>query len=351
MVLAARHIDRARFEVEVAYLLPWKDQCVAELKADGVLVHCLGHPGGSSRGWPVRLAMLLRRRSYDVVHTHSPVAAAEVRALPRSWAYGRLMHTEHSAWDRYRWPTRVANAVTLSRNVSVLAVSQSVAETMSPAWLPRLGPTVEVLYHGVDGSAVRLGASARAAAREHLGIASDALVVGTVGNLAPKKAHDVLLDAFARLRPRAPAPLLLVVGSGPLEGDLRAQATRLGLGDRVRFLGRRDDVQEILPAFDVFALASRHEGLGLAVVEALAAGIPCVAAASQGLREVLRDGRDGLMVPPGDPTALAAAIDRLLDDDDLRRSFAEIGPERATSFSMTSAVNRLEVLYDRSRPR
>ena len=110
----------------------------------------------------------------------------------------------------------------------------------------------------------------------------------------------------------------MLVGLGPLEDDLRALAVELGIGDRVRFPGSRDDVFALLPAFDAFVLSSRFEGLPIALLEAMATGVAPVATRVGGIPEVVTDGRDGLLVEPGDPAALAGALDRILGDDALR---------------------------------
>jgi glycosyltransferase involved in cell wall biosynthesis len=130
--------------------------------------------------------------------------------------------------------------------------------------------------------------------------------VGNVARLAPQKDHRTLIEA-ARLVPEAE---LVIVGSG----ELREELERAAEGVRVRFLGARDDVPELLASFDVFAFPSRFEGLCLAVIEAQAAGVPVVATPVGGIRETVVDGETGLLVPPGDPAALAVGIRRLIED-------------------------------------
>src|SRR5690606_21212677 len=117
-----------------------------------------------------------------------------------------------------------------------------------------------------------------------------------------------------------------------------AEVEAAGLRGVIHLLGVRSDVQELLPAFDVFALASNEEGLGLALIEAMAAGVPCVATAVGGIVEVVRDGVSGLLVPPADPTRLAAAIVQLLDDDQLRTGYASKARADAKRFSMEGAI-------------
>ena len=342
IVGAARHLDRARFELVVAYLLPWKDAFVGDIEATGTDVVCLDAPRPTSVAWLPRLRRLVRERDIDVVHTHMPLPAVAARlALP-----GRrpaFVHTEHNMWDRYRRPTRWANAATYRRNARVIAVSDGVAGSI------RSSVPVEVVVHGTDPSLAVTGEAARTAARAELGLAPDARVVGSVGNFTAKKDQATLVRAVAELRGAGPGrggdPVLVLVGLGPLEDELRALARRLGIAERVVFAGSRDDVFALLPALDVFALSSRFEGLPIALLEAMASGVAPVATRVGGIPEVITDGRDGVLVDPGDPGALAAALTRVLADDDERARIAACARSRAGDFDLVHAVRRAEAIY------
>jgi glycosyltransferase involved in cell wall biosynthesis len=342
IVGAARHLDRSQFELVVAYLLPWKDAFVADIEATGTEVVCLDAPRPTSVAWLPRLRRLVRERAIDVVHTHMPLPAVAARlALP-----GRrpaFVHTEHNMWDRYRRPTRWANAATYRRNARVIAVSDGVAGSI------RSSVPVEVVVHGTDPSLAVTGEAARAAARADLGVAPDARVVGSVGNFTAKKDQATLLRAVAEV-PAADLggggdAVLVLVGLGPLEGELRALARDLGIAERVVFAGSRDDVFALLPALDVFALSSRFEGLPIALLEAMASGVAPVATRVGGIPEVINDGRDGVLVDPGDPTGLAAALTRVLGDDDERARIGACARARAGDFDLVHAVRRAEEIY------
>jgi glycosyltransferase involved in cell wall biosynthesis len=147
-------------------------------------------------------------------------------------------------------------------------------------------------------------------------------VLGVVARLAPQKAHEVLLRAVARLAPDRPGLRLVVVGGGERETALRNLTAELGLTDRVLFTGVRRDVAELLPGFDVSCLSSVHEGVPLAVLESMAAGLPVVATARGALPDLITEGVEGHLVPAGDVTALAARLGELADDPARR---AELG--------------------------
>lgn len=339
--LAARGLD-----VEVAYVLPEKDAYVPRLVDAGITVHALWKHTSPS-GWSGALRRLIEERDYAIVHTHSPFPGAIAR-VAAGRAAARFVHTEHNMWERYRRGTYWANALTYRRNDAVIAVSQAVAESIPPrfcsAGLRARG--VDVVLHGIDLDKVTLGLDAKRAARKMLGVPEDALVVGTVGNLTEKKNHPMLVEAFRQVQERHPGARLVVIGSGPLEQQLRENVQRARLTDLTVLAGSRDDASELVIGFDAFALSSRFEGLSIALVEALAVGVPTVATRVGGVPEVLDGSSAGIMVSSGDATAFAGALDRLFSDPELRSRMAQAAITRAADFSIDNAVGEIVRIYD-----
>jgi glycosyltransferase involved in cell wall biosynthesis len=356
LVNGARHRDADRYRVEAAYLLPWKDALAEELAATGVRVHCLGRgaEGTADPGWPLRLAALLRAGRYDLVHTHMPVPAAAARVLTAGLGgtalTGRhtvLVHTEHNMWPRYRRPTRWANAATYRRNAAVIAVSRGVAETIPSGWLPGGSrDALHTIHHGPDLGGAPVGTAARKAARAALGIAEDALVVGTVANFTPKKDQRTLLAAHQLLRAEHPQAVLVLIGSGPLEDELRARARALGIADSVVFAGSRPDVPMLLPGFDVFTLSSLQEGLPVSLMEAMSTGLPSVLTAVGGIPEIVDDGVEGLTVLPERPRELAAALAALAADPARRARVGAAARSRSMSFDVRASQAAIEAVYE-----
>jgi glycosyltransferase involved in cell wall biosynthesis len=337
----ARTMDPAAVHLEVAYVLPHKNALVTALRDAGVVVHLLGD--GRPVSWLLPLRRLLATGRYDVVHTHAPVIASAARILASGGTV--LAHTEHNVWGRYRLPTRWANALTIHRNTVVWAVSRGVASSIRP-WIGGSSRTrVEVMLHGIAPSSIAHGPEARTEARRRLDLPTDAYVVGTVGNLTLKKDHETLLRAFRSFASRHHEAHLVIIGTGPRAAQLQAYAASLGLAPRVHFTGMREDVPELLAGFDVFAMSSLHEGLSIALVEALAAGLPIVATRVGGIPELVIDGEHGLLVPARDDRALASAIERLSTDASLRERFATSAFDRAAEFGIQKAADTLTAEY------
>jgi glycosyltransferase involved in cell wall biosynthesis len=273
------------------------------------------------------LARLLRRERPAVFHAHmsSPVACkwalaaavlARVPAVLGTVQVGEYEPPDHSA----HWQLRL-----LARGVGrYFAVSRAIAVELVER-LDWPAEKIEVLYNAVD--AERVAASAPPGLREELGGGGGRQLVLTPARLHAQKGHATLLEAAARV----PDAVFVLAGDGPERESLEALAQQLGVSDRVRFLGRREDVPELLAACDVFALPSLYEGSSLAVLEAMAAGIPIVSSAIGGTDELIENGRSGLLAPPGDAEALAAALRRALGEPALRKEMATRARERIES--------------------
>jgi glycosyltransferase involved in cell wall biosynthesis len=340
---ATPYRDRDRFHYEVAYRLPWKNALATQLRSAGIPVHCL--EGGRGLGWLARLRRLIRDHGIDLVHSHSPTVAVAVRAVGPSGV--RRVYTEHNVWERYHRLTYWANLLTFPRSDHVFAVSNHVRDSIRyPRTLRFLRmPPVETLYHGIDREAVA-GWTSVDGVRAELGIGPRVPVIGTVANFKTHKRLDRMLTAADLVRRRVPEARFVLVGQGPLEGEIRRLAHARGLDDTVVFTGFRSDAQRIAASFDVFTMSSEFEGLSIAVIEALALGKPSVVTDVGGLPEVVTDGREGFVVPASDPAALADRIVTLIEDPELRMRMGEAAEQRSQAFDIRTAVRRMEEVYE-----
>jgi glycosyltransferase involved in cell wall biosynthesis len=203
-----------------------------------------------------------------------------------------------------------------------------------------------LIPNGVREDALRPTAGGRAK-RHELGVPSDAPLIGAVSRLAWKKGIRHLIAAMPHILESAPAARLVIAGDGPLRAELEAEATALGVDNRVLFLGSRPDIIELMAAFDVFVLPSVVEGMSNALLEAMAVGRPVVVTDVGGNAEVAVDGETGLVVPPADPHQLAAAIGKLLEAPELAAEMGEAGRRRVLQhYQIGVMTRRIEELYE-----
>jgi glycosyltransferase involved in cell wall biosynthesis len=188
----------------------------------------------------------------------------------------------------------------------------------------------------------------RADVRAELGVAPDAALIGAVGRLtADKGGQDVLIRAVGRVRETCPQVRLVMVGDGPLRPGLEQLTAQLGLTGTVIFTGLRSDVPRLLGALDVFVLPSEREALPVAVLEAMAAGLPLVATRVGGIPEVVEDGATGFLVPPGDVAAMHCVLERLTGDPALAARLGAAGQAHVQAhFTVQQMVRQVERLYD-----
>jgi glycosyltransferase involved in cell wall biosynthesis len=290
------------------------------------------------------LRALARAGSYHVVHAHGLRAGADAclawrgASVPVFVTLHNIVQPEVAG----RWRAllyRAAEPLVVRLSTRTFAISEDIARRLYRT--PRDAHKVEVLHLGIGGapSVTRPAAEVRAA----LGVADGQGLIVTASRLAPQKALSVMLEAMAELPDDV---ALAVLGQGPMEGELRTRAGDLGVAGRVIWLGWRHDVADHIAAADVFCLSSLWEGVPLAAMEAIMLGTPVVATDAGGTSELVRDGVSGRLVPPGDPSALAAALAEVLASDDLRSRYRRRARELLhESFSTERMLERLEDAY------
>jgi len=296
-----------------------------------------------------RLAALLRARRFDVVHTHTAKAGAVGRLAARRAGVGRIVHTYHGfPFHEFQAPARRAAYVAVERRLGritdlALAVGGGVAMEavrrglIAPDRIRTIGVAVD------QPCPLAADPVARRRARRALGLPQDATVVGAVGRLAYQKAPEDFLAALRALR--RPGVVGVWVGGGELAGRVARLAAAQPQAP-VLLTGERDDVPALLPAFDVFILASRYEGLPTAVVEAMLCGVPVVATAVNAVGDVVLPGETGLLVPPRRPDLLAGAVRALLDSPaDAARMAAAARARLGTRYTVPALRDALAAAY------
>lgn len=340
--------DTQSFEYEVAYVLAAEHALVPDIASAGIPVRCLEGRGNWDLRWMARLRGLILEGEFDVVHFHLPYTASLGRlavATVPSAHRPAVVYTEHSLWNKMAVVIKGLNRATIGRDRALVVVSEAAHDALPDGLKDR----ARVIVHGVDLSRsdalIAQREEVRSDVRAELGVDDDDLLVMTVANLRPEKGYDVLLDS-ARLAFDRGLPLrFAAVGRGPLDDALKERHRQLGLDGRFQFLGQRHDVLRLLTGADIFVLASRQEGLPVSLMEATSVGVAIVATSVGGVPQVITDGVDGLIVPPGNPPALVDALERVASDPTLRRKLGDGAKGRSAMFDVTSASREVEGIY------
>jgi glycosyltransferase involved in cell wall biosynthesis len=331
-------LDRDRFTPTVACLYNGDGAVADEIRALGIDVFDARMRHKADLSAMLRLYRHICRIRPAILHASLFHANLPGRVLGRLAGLPVVICSERTMAMEPEWRYRV-NRWTIGLVDCVIAVSANVRDfCVSHIGLP--AEKLVVIYNGVQ---VPASSSSPREARAELGLPSDGLVIGAVTRLDPVKGGDFLIRALVQVDAS-----LVIVGDGPERATLEALTGDLGLAGRVHWLGHRRDVPRLLPAFDLFVQPSLHEGLPNTVLEAMAAGLAVVATAVGGTPEVVLDGVTGLLVPPGNPDALAGAMATLLRDCDLRHTMGRAGRERvAEHFTVERMVRQTQTLYER----
>ena len=288
----------------------------------------------------VRLRRLVRTEGFQAVHFHT----ARAHALS-PWLSGLPVKRVVTRRMDYRVRPGLITHLLYNKSVdAVVAISQGVQSALQTGGVS--SSRIRIISSGIDTARFAIMADRRAQQRAAQGIAPDEYVVLAVGALAERKGHHTLLQAAAHLRQKGIQPRYLICGDGPLRATLESETQTLGLTESVQFLGFCSDIVNYLAVADVLVHVPLWEGLGVAVIEALAAGLPVVASSVGGIPELIEDGHSGLLVPPQEPTALAAAIERVVHNLPWTKTLGGHGQSFVRShYDVTVMAQANEALY------
>jgi glycosyltransferase involved in cell wall biosynthesis len=292
------------------------------------------------------LVAIARRIHADLVHTNMEVVLDG--ALAARWlGLPHVLHYRGNSLDEPRWVFDHLTSIWTALSHRIFCIS----DATSAIFVKRgRGAKVSTLYNPIDVAAFAT-AQRSAEVRTSFGAGADDLLVGTVGRIHPRKDLDTFVRAAALVARDRPRARFVVIGAaeGPSEeaylSELRTTAARIGLADRLLFAGARRDLPATFNALDIFVLASRHEGFGRVVAEAMAAGIPPVVTREGALPELVADGAQGLCATPADAEDFAAKIGRLMDDRELRLTFGAAARDRARAFDSFACAERVLATY------
>jgi len=347
VLLLARNLDRRKFEVSVASAPA--GPLVEELKKAGIRHHPLKLEKTLSLRILSDIRRVLEENTVEILHTHGGVAGLYGRLAARK-SRVKVVHTLHGLhYLHYRNPILRQAYIDLERRLGRLTdalVFVCRADREKGKGL-RLVPEskMHIIRNGVDLGLLKPGAAAKKM-RMELGLQTAGPLVGTVARLHRQKGLTYLIQSAPQIRSSFPGAKIVVVGGGPLRQELEQEAVRRGVGDVLLFLGERPNVPDLLNLFDVFVLPSLWEGLPYVLVEAAYLCKPIVATAVDGNPEVIEDGKTGLLIPPANRSALAAAVILLVQDKTLAGRLAKAAraaiPPR---FSLKCMIDNTQDLY------
>ena len=293
---------------------------------------------------------LLRREKPTIVHTHTYKAgilgswAAKMAGVPI------IIHTPHGHIFFGHFSPLVTRCFMIIERLTAAVVDRMVALTEGErrdyvAFSVASPDKMATIHSGVNiDQFMKVKRNGREKKRS-LGLDTNGFVVGTIGWLLPIKGPMYLLKAMAEIWHTHPDIQLVYVGKGDLEEGVKAEAYRTGVSDKVKFLGWRDDIPEIMQVLDIFILPSLNEGMGRVLVEAMASGKPIVASNVGGIPDLVKDGHNGFLVGPGDVNGLSLAIKKLIEDEQLCLKMGAKGRAMARNYGVEEMIKKIDDLY------
>lgn len=336
--------DKNNFVFYCVYFLPWKNQLVEEIKAAGGTVQNI--PAANNIKillQAFKISRFIKDNKIQLVHCH----------LPWAGFVGRMVHlisgipviyTEHNKQERYQCITRLLNKWFFNFQSSAIAVSEDVAQSIKL----NINPSIHVntILNGINTEKFSRNLPVGQKIRADLGIASDTIVIGSLGVFRTQKRLNAWLETFAIVSKKNPNVRGILVGDGPLKQDIILQIKELGLDDMVFLPGIQTNANDWYAAIDIFMMSSEFEGLPLALLEAMSCECAVVVTNAGGICEVVDDGLNGLIVDVDQWACLAKKVQFLLDNPAIRVSMGLAARDRVVRyFSIYNMTRQLEKLY------
>ena len=342
-----RGLDRRQFQLHLAcpevLLTQYEKDIPEDVHVTPILLDRLFDMRGA-----IRLALTLRNQKIGILHCHMFRAGLFASPIGRLCRVPVILETTHvretwrKGWFKSRFVVDRAVGHLIDRYIAVSEANSKylIEEKRIPA------RKVTVIQNGCSMDLVNPEKAHPEGIRESLGFSKSDIVLIVMARLEPQKGHKILLQALSTVRAEFPNIRLICLGTGALKDELNSIARELKLNEIVRFVGFQTNVADWLAVADIGVLPSFYEGLPLTAVETLAAGLPLVATAVDGTPEVVLDGKTGLLVPPGDPAAMAGAIRQLARQSELRQKLAKAGREWVLQrFTIERQIEQTSSLY------
>ena len=337
--------DKEKFEFHTIYFLPWKSQMVDTLESAGGKVTCFSASNN------IKLLQqysgvidYCKTNEIDLIHCHLPWAGFLGRLV---FAKTKIpvVYTEHNMQERYHIATKIINKLTFNSQNIALGVSEDVTNSIKKNINPKI--LVRTLLNGANTDSFRRDPNLGTKTKQELGIPVDALVIGNVAVFRFQKRLIEWLRVFKEIDSKNKNVYGIIVGAGPLEEEIKSELIKLKLEKKVFFPGLKTDVKPYFSAMDIFMMSSSFEGLPIALLEAMSMECAIVSTDAGGIKEVIRNGEDGLTCKVEEWVKLVGLCEILIDYPDKLSKYKKAARERAVnSFSLKRMVDSLEEIYE-----
>jgi len=334
--------NKEKFDFHYIYFLPWKDQMVEAVEDANGKVTCFEAKDN------IRLLLQYKRiigycreHKIDIIHCHLPWAGFVGRLVHQKTGIP-MIYTEHNMQERYHIATKSINKISFNSQSMALGVSQDVTDSINKIIQPKI--PVRTLLNGVNTETFQKTDNSEI--RKELGIPDDAIVLGNVAVFRFQKRLVEWLRVINKIREENPNVYGIIVGAGPLEEEIKEEWKRLKLQNVVFFPGLKTDVKPYFEAIDIFMMSSSFEGLPIALLEAMSMECAVVSTDAGGIKEVIRNKKDGLIIPVDEWQELSTKVQSLIDEPpELSRYKLAARKRVVDSFSLATMVEELEEIY------
>ncbi|NJW53435.1 glycosyltransferase [Salinimicrobium oceani] len=334
--------DQNKLEFHYIYFLPWKDQMVSAILESGGRVSCFGSNNNIKIISRYNAVIhYCKEKEIDVIHCHLPWAGFLGRVIFRLTKIP-VVYSEHNLQERYHPITKIINKLTFNSQSLGLGVSGDVTTSIKNNIRPSI--PVETLLNGVNTSSFQRAEDSNI--RRELGIPDNATVIGNVAVFRFQKRLVEWVKVFKEIESQKENVYGIIVGAGPLEGEIKTELKKLGLSKRVFFPGLKTDVKPYFSAMDIFMMSSSFEGLPIALLEAMSMECAVVSTDAGGIKEVIRNEIDGLTCKVEEWEKLSDLCQTLIDDPEKLGKYQKAARERVVNnFSLKRMVDELEGIY------
>ena len=295
----------------------------------------------------IHLGLAMKRERFQLIHAHGYFAGTFGRLAAILARVPVIIAHVHSTYYHYNKRNLLIEKFLSVFTDRIICVSQAVERFVTVNERIRKEKTC-LIYNAVDYPDSLINGACKKHIRASLGTDAEAIIITIVASLTAHKGHGILLSAFQQVFMTHPSIRLLIIGDGPLREQLETAVQRQMMDTSIVFMGIRNDVLELLQVSDIFVLPSIiREGLGVALIEAMAVGLPIIGTDLGGIPEVIEDGENGFLVSPGSSEKLAEALKKLVNDQALRTGMGRRGRQiYEEKFTMPKMIRQIETLYD-----